>query len=146
MKKIFKFLLFLLPWFLSSLFMRNVNFYKSLNLPFFAPPPILFAIVWPILYLLIAISIYKISKIGFSKEYKYFLITNYIFNQSFTFLFFNLKSIILGTLSSILSLITAIFLFLETKKSNKKTSYLLIPYLIWLIFASILSISILFLN
>lgn len=146
MKKIFKFLLFLLPWFLSSLFMRNVNFYKSLNLPFFAPPPILFAIVWPILYLLIAISIYKINKIGFSKEYKYFLITNYIFNQSFTFLFFNLKSIILGTLSSILSLITAIFLFLETKKSNKKTSYLLIPYLIWLIFASILSISILFLN
>ena len=146
MKKIFKFLFFLLPWSLSSLFMRNVNFYKSLNLPFFAPPPILFAIVWPILYLLIAISIYKINKIGFSKEYKYFLITNYIFNQSFTFLFFNLKSIILGTLSSILSLITAIFLFLETKKSNKKTSYLLIPYLIWLIFASILSISILFLN
>ncbi len=146
MKKIFKFLLFLLPWFLSSLFMRNVNFYKSLNLPFFAPPPILFAIVWPILYLLIAISIYKISKIGFSEKYKYFLIANYIFNQSFTFLFFNLKSIILGTLSSILSLITAIFLFLETKKSNKKTSYLLIPYLIWLIFASILSISILFLN
>ena len=146
MKKISEFLLFLLPWFLSSLFMRNVNFYKSLNLPFFAPPPILFAIVWPILYLLIAISIYKINKIGFSKEYKYFLITNYIFNQSFTFLFFNLKSIILGTLSSILSLITAIFLFLETKKSNKKTSYLLIPYLIWLIFASILSISILFLN
>ncbi len=146
MKKIFKFLLFLLPWFLSSLFMKNVNFYKSLNLPFFAPPPILFAIVWPILYLLIAISIYKISKIGFSEKYKYFLIANYIFNQSFTFLFFNLKSIILGTLSSILSLITAIFLFLETKKSNKKTSYLLIPYLIWLIFASILSISILFLN
>ena len=146
MKKIFKFLLFLLPWFLSSLFMRNVNFYKSLNLPFFAPPPILFVIVCPILYLLIAISIYKISKIGFSKEYKYFLISNYIFNQSFTFLFFNLKSIILGTLSSILSLITAIFLFLETKKINKKTSYLLIPYLIWLIFASILSISILFLN
>ena len=146
MKKIFKFLLFLLPWFLSSLFMRNVNFYKSLNLPFFAPPPILFAIVWPILYLLIAISIYKISKIGFSEKYKYFLIANYIFNQSFTFLFFNLKSIILGTLSSILSLITSIFLFLETKKSNKKTSYLLIPYLIWLIFASILSISILFLN
>lgn len=146
MKKIFKFLIFLLPWFLSSLFMKNVNFYKSLNLPFFAPPPILFAIVWPILYLLIAISIYKISKIGFSEKYKYFLIANYIFNQSFTFLFFNLKSIILGTLSSILSLITAIFLFLETKKSNKKTSYLLIPYLIWLIFASILSISILFLN
>lgn len=146
MKKIFKFLLFLLPWFLSSLFMKNVNFYKSLTLPFFAPPPILFAIVWPILYLLIAISIYKISKIACSKEYKYFLIANYIFNQSFIFLFFNLKSIILGTLSSILSLITAIFLFLETKKIDKKTSYLLIPYLIWLIFASILSISILFLN
>ena len=146
MKKFFKFLLFLLPWFLSSLFMENTAFYKTLNLPFFAPPGWVFPIVWPILYVLIAISIYKISEIGFTYQYKNFLILNYFLNQSFTIFFFNFKSIVLGFTSSLLTLLTAYFLYDETKKIDKKTSYLLIPYLVWLLFASILSTTILFMN
>ena len=70
MKKLLKFLLFLLPWFISGLFMGNPSFYKTLNLPFFAPPTWIFPVVWPILYILIAISIYKISNYGFSNNYK----------------------------------------------------------------------------
>lgn len=147
MKKFFIFLLSFIPWFLSSLFMSNTTFYKSLELPIFAPPSWLFAVVWPILYFLIAFSIYIVyTRFGFSDKYKYTLILNYIFNQSFTLLFFNLENIILGTISTILTLITAILLYKETNELNKKTSYLLIPYILWLIFASILSISILFLN
>lgn len=146
MKKLLKFLLFLLPWFISSLFMGNLSFYKTLNLPFFAPPTWIFPVVWPILYILIAISIYKISNYGFSNNYKKYLILNYIFNESFTIFFFNFKSITLGFISCILSLLTAYFLYEETKKIDKKTSYLLIPYLIWLIFASLLSTFILFMN
>lgn len=127
--------------------MGNTSFYNNLNQPFFAPPPWLFAVVWPILYFLIALSIYIIyTRFGFTQKYKITLILNYIFNQSFTLLFFNLESIILGFISTILTLITAILLFKETYSINKKTSYLLIPYIIWLIFASILSFSILILN
>lgn len=127
--------------------MSNTTFYKSLELPIFAPPSWLFAVVWPILYFLIAFSIYIVyTRFGFSDKYKYTLILNYIFNQSFTLLFFNLENIILGAISTILTLITAILLYKETNELNKKTSYLLIPYILWLIFASILSISILFLN
>lgn len=147
MKKFFIFLLSFIPWFLSSLFMSNTTFYKSLELPIFAPPPWLFAVIWPILYFLIAFNIYIVyTRFGFNDKYKYTLILNYIFNQSFTLLFFNLENIILGTISTILTLITAILLYKETNELNKKTSYLLIPYILWLIFASILSISILFLN
>lgn len=147
MKKFFIFLLSFIPWFLSSLFMSNTTFYRSLELPIFAPPSWLFAVVWPILYFLIAFSIYIVyTRFGFSDKYKYTLILNYIFNQSFTLLFFNLENIILGAISTILTLITAILLYKETNELNKKTSYLLIPYILWLIFASILSISILFLN
>ncbi len=147
MKKFFIFLLSFIPWFLSNLFMSNTTFYKSLELPIFAPPSWLFAVVWPILYFLIAFSIYIVyTRFGFSDKYKYTLILNYVFNQSFTLLFFNLENIILGAISTILTLITAILLYKETNELNKKTSYLLIPYILWLIFASILSISILFLN
>ena len=63
MKKIFKFIVFLVPWFISSLlFKSDTIFYKSLNKPVFAPPGIVFPIVWTILYILIAISIYLIFK------------------------------------------------------------------------------------
>lgn len=146
MKKILKFLLFLLPWFLSGLLMQNVAFYKTLNLPSFAPPTWVFPVAWSILYILIAISIYKISNIDFNKNYKKYLILNYLLNQSFTIFFFNFKSLTLGFISCILTLLTGYFLYDETKKIDKKTSYLLIPYLIWLIFASILSTFILFMN
>ena len=146
MKNFFKFVLFLIPWFFSAIIMKNVEFYKTLNLPFFAPPTWIFPVVWPIIYILIAISICKISEFGFSKSYKNYLILNYFLNQSFTIFFFNLKSITLGFVSCILTLITAYFLYDETKKIDKKTSYLLIPYLLWLTFASILSTTILFMN
>lgn len=129
--------------------MTNTNFYKTLELPFFAPPPIVFSIVWPILYFLIALSIYNIyNKFSLKYDLKYrdYLILNYIFNQSYTFLFFNLKSPILGLLSTLLTLITSILLYKETKFLDKKTSYLLIPYLLWNIFASILSLTIVFMN
>ena len=63
MKKIFKFLLILLPWFIGGLLFRSDTiFYKSLNKPIFAPPSIVFPIVWSILYILIGISIYIIYK------------------------------------------------------------------------------------
>ena len=61
MKKILKFILILLPWFIGGiLFRSDTIFYKSLNKPVFAPPSILFPIVWTILYVLIAINEYKI--------------------------------------------------------------------------------------
>ena len=72
MKKILKFILILLPWFIGGLLFRSDTvFYKSLNKPVFAPPSILFPIVWTILYILIAIIIYVLAVIIlriFSKE------------------------------------------------------------------------------
>ena len=59
-KKFLVYLLFLLPWFISNLLFKiDTAYYQSLNRPWFAPPPIIFGIVWPILYALIAYSIYK---------------------------------------------------------------------------------------
>ena len=54
MKKILKFILILLPWFIGGLLFRSDTiFYKSLNKPAFAPSSIVFPIVWSILYILI---------------------------------------------------------------------------------------------
>ena len=150
MKKIFKFIVFLVPWFISSLlFKSDTIFYKSLNKPLFAPPSIIFPIVWTILYILIAISIYLIyndNNYKDTQEYNKSLLINYFSNQIFSFLFFTIKSPFLALIDTIVVLISSLFLYYESKELNKKASKLLIPYIIWNVFATILIISIFFMN
>lgn len=149
MKKIILFLSLFLPWFLSSFFAMNSNFYKTLNLPFFAPKPVVFAIVWPILYFLIALSIYLIVKeygLKNNKEYRNIVIINYILNQLYPFLFFGVKSLFFSFVDTVALTISTLFLYYETKSLNKTSSKLLLPYLFWTIFALILSVTIYFMN
>ena len=145
-KKILTFLLYLLPWFIGAIiFPTDKVYYANLTKPFFAPPPIVFGIVWPILYLLIAISIYKVINKS-NNNYKISLIINYISNQLFSLFFFTLKSPSLALIDTIIILISSIFLYRKTKKINNNTSILLIPYILWNTFASILISSIFIMN
>lgn len=149
MKKFILFLICLFPWFISSIFFNDSSIYKSLSLPFFALPGFLYGIIWSILYVLIAISIYLIySKYKFSetKSYNKALITNYIFNQLYTFVFFGLNNLFLSFVDCILIFISAINLYDEAKKLDINSSKLLIPYIIFSAFASILSVTIYFMN
>lgn len=150
MKKIITFILITIPWFISVLFIKSdPRFYQSLNLPPFAPPSIVFGIVWTVLYLLISYSIFLIIK-DFKKEslkdYFLYLIINYVSNQLFTFFFFNLQNIFLAFVDTIVVLLSSLFLYYETKSLNDKSSKFLIPYVIWNLFATILIMSIYFMN
>ena len=150
MKKIFKFILILIPWFIGGIVFRSDTiFYKSLNKPVFAPPSILIPIVWTILYILIAISIYLIlkdNKLKDNPSYTKALLINYVSNQIFSFLFFTLKSPFLALIDTFIVLISSLFLYYESKELNKVSAKLLIPYIIWNIFATILIIFIFFMN
>ena len=143
MKNIFKnvvrFLMYLLPWFISSIIFRvDTSFYDSINKPFFAPPGIIFPIVWTILYILIAIGLYNNK--NKSIEYYKSLIINYFSNQIYTFLFFVIKSPFIAFIDTLVVLISSLFLYNETK------SKWFIPYIIWNVFATILSLSVYLLN
>ena len=145
-KKIGTYLLYLLPWFISSiLFRSDTSYYNSLNKPFFAPASLIFGIVWPILYILICYSIYKIYNIS-NNNYKKALIINYISNQLFTFFFFTIKNNFLSLIDTIIILISSIYLYQSTKIIEKKYSKFLIPYIIWNIYAFILIASIFVMN
>ena len=150
MKKILKFVIILIPWFLSAiLFKTDKTFYKNINKPFFAPTPIIFPIVWTILYILLAISIYLIykdNKFSETKNYNKTLIINYISNQAFQFFFFTIKSPFLALIDTIIVFVSSLYLYYESKKLNKTSSKLIIPYIIWNGFASILILSIFFMN
>lgn len=150
MKKILKFIIILLPWFIGGiLFRSDTVFYKSINKPIFAPPSIVFPIVWTILYILVAISIYLIFKDNSfkdTKDYNKALLINYFSNQTFSFFFFTLKSPFLALIDTIIVLISSLFLYYESKELNKTSAKLLIPYIIWNVFATILIVSIFFMN
>lgn len=150
MKKIITFILIAIPWFISGFLIKSdPRFYQSLKLPSFAPPPIIFGIVWTILYLLISYSIFLIIK-EFKKDnlkdYFIYLIINYVSNQLFTFFFFKLQNIFLAFVDTIVILLSSLFLYYETKSLNRKSAKFLIPYLIWNLFATILILSIYFMN
>ncbi len=128
---------------------NNTEIYNSINKPPFAPPGILFPIVWAILYILMGISYYLIitSK---DTEYKKTSIIIYfiqlILNSLWSLIFFKLRLFFLGFLWVIALIILVSYMFYLFAKTNKTAAYLQIPYLIWLIFAGILSFSVFYLN
>ena len=150
MKKILLFIGILIPWFLSSLLPVDYNYYKTINLPSFAPPNIFYIVAWTIIYIFISISIYQILNKYKIKDlpnsYRTTLIINYLFNQSFQLVFFILKNNFLGFISCLGTFISALYLYSETKSLNDKSSKYLIPYILLSIFASVLSLSIYLLN
>lgn len=149
-KDIILFIVILFLWLLSGLiFKYNDLFYSNLDLPSFAISGKAISIIWFIIYILNTISIIILSKkvnIFNSKDYLYILITNYLSNQLFMYFFFYLMSPFLGfAITTIISLST-IFLYIETKKISKTSSYFLIPYVIYGIYAFILMSSVYFMN
>ena len=150
LKDILLFIIILFLWLLSGfLFKYNKEYYELLKLPSFALNGKVISIIWFIIYILNTISIIIVSKktnILKNRYYLYILLTNYLANQLFMYFFFYLMSPFLGFAITTVVTLSTIFLFIETKKISKKSSYFLIPYIIYSIYAFILMSSVYFMN
>ncbi len=150
LKRWFTFILILAPWFITYLFPLDYDYYKQINLPWFAPPNLFYIISWTIIYILITISImcllnsYKVKDIPWS--YKISLLVNYIFNQSYVLVFFGLKNNFLGFVSCVGTFVSLVFLANETYKLKPKCVKYLIPYGLLSVFEVILSFTIYIIN
>ena len=129
----------------------SVNtWYKYLNKPPFNPPDWIFMPVWILLYFLMGIAFGIFFSYSYEKKAKrlgsiaFFL--QLFFNGMWSFAFFGLKNIFLGLATILILLASIIFCIREFKKVNLFSFYLMIPYLIWVSFASILNISIFIMN
>lgn len=120
------------------------TWYATLTKPVFSPPNWIFGPVWTILYTLIGISLYLIwtSKKGSLKLFFFHLFLNAIWSP----VFFGLKNLSLAFLIIIAMDITLVMIIKNFYKVNKLASYLLVPYLVWILFASLLNYSIWQLN
>ena len=124
--------------------------YSTLNKPSFNPPSWLFGPVWTTLYLLIATSAYLVWRqrdgSELYKKAKTAYIVQLILNFAWSAVFFGMHQV-LGALVVIgllwLSIVTIIYYF---SKFNKVAAWLLVPYLLWVSFASVLNLYIYLLN
>lgn len=124
-------------------FTDNDNWYINLKKAPWSPPNYLFGIVWPILYFLMAISYVIISQedecIPYCNALTLFIIQLGL-NLIWTTIFFKYKKTKLALLDLILIIIFTVLTIKEFYKINKKASYLLIPYILWLFLALSLNV------
>lgn len=126
------------------------TWYKSLNRPTFSPPNWVFAPVWTLLFLLMAISAYLVWNKGLKKtqvrEAMYVFIFQLLLNFFWSFFFFGIRQPYLAFLEIIALWLAILLTIIKFYKISKAASYLLIPYILWVSFAAVLNLSIVLLN
>jgi tryptophan-rich sensory protein len=130
--------------------MNTYNWYSQLIKPRWAPPSFLFGPVWSVLYFLIAISFGTVFYKVITKQIPLIValpfILNLIFNLAFTPLQFGLKNNLLSAIDILLVLATLIWAMYAIFPYFKWITYIQIPYLLWVSFATVLQLTITFLN
>ncbi|HIX82514.1 MULTISPECIES: TspO/MBR family protein [unclassified Thomasclavelia] len=123
---------------LSAFFtMNSMDIYQNINRPKLAPPGYIFPIVWTILYVLMGISSYLIHRSNHKNKETALIIYYFqlLINFSWPIFFFNYQNFLLALAILFILNILVIILIKVTYSINHLASYLLIPYLIWILFA-----------
>jgi benzodiazapine receptor len=126
------------------------NWYSQLIKPSFAPPSWVFGPAWTFLYILIAISYGKVFMMAWQKEIPFIVvlpfILNLIFNFAFTPIQFGMQNNLLASFDILLILGTLVWAIVAIYPYAAWIAYLQIPYLLWVSFATVLQLTITYLN
>ena len=130
--------------------MSVYDWYSQLIKPSWAPEASIFGPVWGVLYVLIAISFCAVFMMAWKREIPFRIalpfIANLFFNFVFTFIQFQLQNNLLATLDIVLVLSTLIFAMIDIYPYKKWITYIQILYLFWVSFATVLQLTIAYLN
>jgi tryptophan-rich sensory protein len=130
--------------------MNESDWYQNIIRPSWAPPAWIFGPVWTFLYFLIFISYGKVFLMTLKKEIPFSVaipfILNLIFNFSFSPIQFGLQNLPLASINILLVLGTLIWSMIAIYKYKKWICYIQIPYLLWVSFATVLQLTVTFLN
>ncbi len=127
------------------------TWYPTLEKPVFNPPNWVFAPVWTILYILMGVAAGLVwqrtdeQKETVKKGLTFFGI-QLVLNALWSYLFFGLNNPMLALIEIILLLLMIYETYIQFKKVNTLAAWLLMPYLAWVAFATVLNASIWWLN
>jgi len=132
---------------------NTYNWYSTLIKPSFAPPSWVFGPVWTVLYAIIAVSYGTVFYNAFTGKLPWIVALpfalNLIFNFAFTPIQFGLKNNILASLDILLVVATLIWALVAIWYASPElrwVAYVNIPYLLWGSFATVLQLTITYLN
>ncbi len=130
--------------------MDSASWYVHLKKPSWAPPAWLFGPVWSILYIIIFISFGMIYYYSFTGQLPLILIIpftlNLIFNILFTPIQFGMKNNYLAAIDILLVLVTLIWALSSIFTYLPWVTFINIPYLLWVLYATVLQLSITSMN
>ncbi len=129
----------------------SVNtWYFEINKPFFTPPNWLFGPVWSILYIMMGVAAGLVWNKGFYHKWVktalYHFGLQLILNAAWSILFFGLQQPLWALFDIVLLFTLVLFTIKWFKVVDKLAAYLLIPYSIWIAFATLLNFEIWRLN
>ena len=113
----------------------NMDWYHSLVLPVFVPPDWVFSAVWAILYVLLGVVGYLITKEGITAENKpllYLFIAQLFLNACWTPVFFGSQQVFLGLLVVSAMILLAVWLMKKLWLPMRHAFWLMLPYTLWL--------------
>lgn len=129
---------------------NTFDWYIKLIKPSWAPPSWLFGPVWAVLYIIIAVSygtvFYRTATGKLSWIIALPFILNLIFNLIFSPIQFGWQNNLLAAVDIILVLATLIWAMVAIFPQMKWVVYVNIPYLLWVCLATVLQLSITYLN
>jgi benzodiazapine receptor len=139
--------------YLSSIVTQDgiVSWYSMIEKPSFNPPNWIFAPVWTALYIMMGVAAGLIwdqteAKKEDVRTALIFFFIQLALNALWSFIFFGLKNPLLALIEIILLWLMIYETFLKFNKLNRIAGYLLVPYLLWVTFATLLTASIWWLN
>ena len=137
---------------MSSLFNTSgaAQWYGELVKPVFAPPSALFGPVWGVLYVIIVISFGWVLVQCLRRRLPWALLLpfalNLIFNAAYTPIQFGLRNNVLASVDIVLVLATLLWAMAAVWPRARWVALVNVPYLLWVGFATVLQLSITWLN
>ena len=151
--KFLSFVLFFFITFSASFVGRLVTisfkepWYSQLTKSNYSTPDWIFAPIWLTLYLMMTIAIWLFwhsKKRDMNTIYIYFI--HILFNTTWSIVFFGLHQIFLALVALIVLIFLIIILIQRFKRVNLLSYYLMIPYLLWTVYALFLNFNLMVLN
>ena len=125
--------------------------YALLHKPPFNPPNWIFAPVWETLYIMMGISAYLVWRNWKNNNYEtakalFVFINQLILNAAWSVIFFGQHRILFAFAVIVLLWVVILVNMIQFYKISKPAGWLIVPYILWVSFASVLNLSIWVLN
>lgn len=118
------------------------SWYPSLAKPAYTPPDWAFPVAWTLLYLLMAIAAWQVWRVGERERMATAMTLFFVqlgLNGLWSYCFFGLRRLDLALIDAVALSAAVVATILAFQRHSKAASWLMLPYLAWVLFATLLT-------